>query len=149
MIPAKTWYKTHNDELLAIVEAFKTWRHYLEGCKHKVLALTNYNNLCHFIDIKSLSFRQICWSQELFKYYFRIDYCQDKANGAVDVLFCFPQRKEDKEEKFWTENTWIFHCLQFSLTNATLSGLSTFLSLSPLYPVFICRTNAFLQLRQF
>ncbi len=24
MIPAETWYKTHNQELLAIVEAFKT-----------------------------------------------------------------------------------------------------------------------------
>ena len=30
-IPAETRYKTHNGELLAIVEVFKTWRHYLEG----------------------------------------------------------------------------------------------------------------------
>ena len=29
MILAKTQYKTHNRELLAIIEAFKTWRHYL------------------------------------------------------------------------------------------------------------------------
>ena len=26
-ILVKTWYKTHDGELLAIVEAFKTWRH--------------------------------------------------------------------------------------------------------------------------
>ena len=26
MIPVQTWYKTHDGELLAIVEAFKTWR---------------------------------------------------------------------------------------------------------------------------
>ena len=57
MISAKTQYKTHNAELLAIVEAFKTWRYYLEGCKHKVLVLTNYNNLRRFMDTKSLSFR--------------------------------------------------------------------------------------------
>ena len=44
MIPAKTRYKTHNGELLAIVEAFKTWRYYLEGCKHKVFVLTNHKN---------------------------------------------------------------------------------------------------------
>ena len=25
MIPAKTWYKTHNGELLAVVEEFKKW----------------------------------------------------------------------------------------------------------------------------
>ena len=61
MILVKTWYKTHDSKLLAIVEAFKTWRHYLEGCKYKVLILTNYNNLCHFMDTKSLSFRHVHW----------------------------------------------------------------------------------------
>ena len=46
MIPAETRYETHDAELLAIVEAFKTWRHYLEGCKYKVLVLTDHNILC-------------------------------------------------------------------------------------------------------
>ncbi len=45
MISTKTWYETHNRELLAIVEAFKTWRPYLKGCKYKVFVLTDYNNL--------------------------------------------------------------------------------------------------------
>ena len=75
MIPAETRYETHNDELLAIVEAFKTWKHYLEGCKHKVLVLTDHNNLRRFIDTKSLSSRQVCWAQEFSCYHFRIDYC--------------------------------------------------------------------------
>ena len=57
MIPAETRYKTHDGELLAIVEAFKTWRHHLKGCKHKVLVLTNHNNLRRFMDTKSLSSR--------------------------------------------------------------------------------------------
>ena len=74
MIPAKTWYKTHDGELLAIVEIFKTWPHYLEGYKHKVLVLTNYNNLCHFMDIKNLSSRQVRWAQKFSQYYFQIDY---------------------------------------------------------------------------
>ncbi len=34
MIPIETQDKTHNDKLLAIIELFKTWRHYLESCKH-------------------------------------------------------------------------------------------------------------------
>ena len=59
MIPAETQYKTYNTQLLAIVEAFKTWRHYLEGCKLGVLVLTNHNNLRQFIDTKSLSSRQV------------------------------------------------------------------------------------------
>ncbi len=44
MIPAETRYETHNGELLAIVEVFKTWKHYLEGCKYKVLILIDHNN---------------------------------------------------------------------------------------------------------
>ena len=59
IIPVKTWYKTHDSELLTIVKAFKTWWYYLKGCKYKVLVFTNHNNLCHFIDIKSLSSRQV------------------------------------------------------------------------------------------
>ena len=57
MIIAETKYKTHSGELLAIIEAFKTWRHYLEGSRHEVLMLTDHNNLRRFMDTKSLSSR--------------------------------------------------------------------------------------------
>ena len=74
MIVAETWYKTYNGELLAIVEAFKIWLHYLESYKYKVLILINHNNLRNFMYMKSLSCRQVRWAQELSKYYFQIDY---------------------------------------------------------------------------
>ncbi len=74
MIPAETRYETHDGELLAIVEAFKTWRHYPEGCKHEILVLTDHNNLQRFTDTKSLSSRQVRWALELSRYYFRMDY---------------------------------------------------------------------------
>ncbi len=60
MIPAEIWYETDNQELLAIVEVFKTWRHYLEDCKYKVLVLTDYNNFRWFMDTKNLSSCQVC-----------------------------------------------------------------------------------------
>ena len=66
MISAKTWYKTHDGKLLVIVEVFKTWRHYLEGCNHKVLVFTNYNNFCRFMDMKSLTFCQVWWAKSFF-----------------------------------------------------------------------------------
>ena len=59
MISAETWYKTHDGKLLAIIKAFKTWRHYLKNCKHKVFVFTDHKNLYCFIDTKSLSFRQV------------------------------------------------------------------------------------------
>ena len=55
IISIETWYKTHNGKLLAIVKAFKTWRHYLQNCKHELFVLTDHNNLYYFIDTKNLS----------------------------------------------------------------------------------------------
>ena len=52
IIKAKTLYKTHNNELLPIVEGFEIWRHYLKSCKYKVLVFTNHNNICCFMDTK-------------------------------------------------------------------------------------------------
>ena len=59
MIPIEIQYKTHNTNLLAIVETFKTWRHYLESCKHEMLVSTNQNNLQQFMNTKSLSSCQV------------------------------------------------------------------------------------------
>ena len=148
IIPAKTRYKTHDAKLSAIIEAFQIWQHYLKGCKHKVLVLTNHNNLCCFMKTKSLSFRQIWWAQELSQYLFQIDYCQNKANGAADALSRFFQRSDDKKKKLWAKNSQIFHQLQSLVTNANLlglsfSGLNTSASsnLLPLYQVFIYGTH--------
>ena len=154
MIPAETCYKSHNGEILAIAEAFKTWRHYLEGCKHEVLVLTDHNNLRRFMDTKSLSSRQVRWAQELSRYHFRIDYRQGKANGAADALSRFPQRSLDEEEKLRAENTQILHCLQTSLTKASLAGLSlselsALSKLLLLHQVFICGTHGLSQLCHF
>ncbi len=90
MIPAETQYKTHNQELLTVIEIFKTWRHYLEGCKDEVLILTDHHNLHQFIDTKSLSYYQVRWAQKPCQYHFQIDYRQWKANAADDTLSCFP-----------------------------------------------------------
>lgn len=50
MILIEIQYKTYNRELLAIIEAFKTWGHYLKHCKNIILRFSNYNNLQKIID---------------------------------------------------------------------------------------------------
>ena len=62
MILAEMHYEMHNAKLLAIIKVFKNWHYYLEDYQYKVLVLTNYNNLRWFIDIKSLSSRQVRWA---------------------------------------------------------------------------------------
>lgn len=56
IIPIKTQYKTYNQELLTIVEVFKTYYNDLEAYEYKIFIFTNHNNLCQFIIIKDLSF---------------------------------------------------------------------------------------------
>ena len=148
MIPAETRYETHNGELLAIIEAFKTWRHYLEGCKYKVLVLTDHNNLRQFMNTKSLSSRQVRWAQELFQYHFQIDFCQGKTNGAADALSQYPQQSVEEENTLRSENVKILYRLQSSLTR--LSGFLVDSSqFSSLHQIFICGTTVFPQLNQF
>lgn len=42
---AKTYSKTYNQELLAIIKVFKICHHYLESCKYEILDLINHNNI--------------------------------------------------------------------------------------------------------
>ena len=104
IIPVKSRYKTHNDKFLAIVEAFKIWRHYLKSCKYKIFILTNHNNLCRFMDTKNLSFRQVHWAQKLSYYYFCINYSQSKANGAADAISWYPQWNAKEKATFQAKN---------------------------------------------
>ena len=141
MILTETHYKMHDAKLLAIIKAFKSWYQYLEGCQYEVLVLSNHNNLCRFIDTKSLSSRQVGQAQKLYRYYFHIDYCQGKANKATDALSSYSQRSQGEEEILEAENTRIFQCLQSLLTNARVfSTPST--HVASLKYVIICETHA-------
>ena len=141
MIPAETRYKIHDQKLLVIIEAFKTWRHYLKRCKYKVLVFITDNNFCQFMDTKSLSSYQVRWVQELSWYHFQIHYCQGKANAVADALFCFSKRSQAKKKMLLDENTQIFYYLQTSLTKASLAKLSLLdhktANLSLLHQLFI------------
>jgi hypothetical protein len=82
LIPAETRYKTYDQELLAIVAAFKQWRHYLEGSTYPIEVLTDYNNLVAFQNIKSLNGRQARWAIALSGYDFIIVHRPGKKNPA-------------------------------------------------------------------
>ena len=75
-------YNTHNKELLAIVQYFKTWRHYLKHTAHITRVLCDHNNLRYFITTKSLSTRQAQYAKKLAKFNFKIKYKPGKANPA-------------------------------------------------------------------
>lgn len=100
MISAKTRYKTCNKKFWPIIEIFKTWQHYIEGCKHEIFCLIDHNNFYYFMDIKNLSFRQVQCMQELSRYHLQIDYCQGKCNEVANALFKYSQWNTEKNTIF-------------------------------------------------
>ena len=72
----------------------------------------------------------------------------------ADVLSCFSQRNQAKDETLKDENSQIFYHLQTSLTTAniasfSLSSLALAVDISPLYQVFIYKTYVLPRLYQF
>ena len=61
-------YDVHDKELLAIFEAFKIWRHYLEGSASPIDVVTDYKNLEYFSTTKVLTCRQARWSEYLSQF---------------------------------------------------------------------------------
>ncbi|KAM0723342.1 hypothetical protein Q7P37_000327 [Cladosporium fusiforme] len=55
MTPAELNYEIHNKELLAIVEAFRHWRIYLEGHPEEITVITDYKNLTKYTTTKELT----------------------------------------------------------------------------------------------
>src|SRR5882672_8046400 len=62
MQPAELNYEIYDKELLAIFEAFRQWRNYLEGSAHVVLVLSDHKNLEYFATTKQLTRHQVRWS---------------------------------------------------------------------------------------
>jgi hypothetical protein len=53
--PAEINYEIHDKELLAVVDAFKRWRRYLEGAQHQVQVFSDHENLEYFTTTKVLN----------------------------------------------------------------------------------------------
>ena len=90
-------YEVHDSELLAIVEAFRHWRQYLEGSRHTIRVLTDHSNLRYFNTTKELSRRQARWAEYLSAFDFNIEYRPGSKNPA-DAPSRRPDYMENVEE---------------------------------------------------
>jgi RNase H-like domain found in reverse transcriptase len=79
-------YDTHDKELLAIHEAFRTWRHYLEGSSEPIDVVTDHKNLEYFSTTKLLSRRQARWSEFLHQFNLIIRFRPGKLGAKPDSL---------------------------------------------------------------
>ena len=79
-------YNTHNKELLAIFEAFKIWRHYLEGPAYPIDIVMDHKNLEYFSTTKVLTQRQAQWSEYLFQFNLVIRFRLGCLGTKLDAL---------------------------------------------------------------
>lgn len=80
--PAERNYSTGDSEMLAIVHAFKVWRHYLEAPAMSVIVLTDHEALQSFMTTKLLNRKQMRWAETLAAYDFTIQWRRGKDNPA-------------------------------------------------------------------
>ena len=79
-------YEIHDKELLAIVDSFQEWRHFLEGAQHPVTVYTDHKNLEYFMSAKVLNRRQARWSISLSRFNFVITYRPGSQQIRSDAL---------------------------------------------------------------
>lgn len=79
--PEVRW-ETHDQELCAIVDGFKEFRHWCVGGDEPVEVLSDHNNLRYFRTTKKLSPKQARWSEELSQYDFTITHRPGATNPA-------------------------------------------------------------------
>ena len=86
LLGAEFNYNTHDKELLAIFEAFRTWRHYLESPHHMIDVITNHKNLEYFSSMKTLSCHQAHWSEYLLAFNMVVRFRPRKLGEKPDSL---------------------------------------------------------------
>ena len=79
-------YDTHDKELLAIFEAFRVWRHFLEGSGTPVDVVTDHKNLEYFSTTKVLTRRQARWSEYLSQFNLIIRFRPGRLGTKPDSL---------------------------------------------------------------
>ncbi len=84
MTPAERNYPVHEQELLAILNALKAWRHYLGGRPFTVL--TDHQSLQYVETSAMATPRQVRWAAWLAEFDFKVRYAPGRANVAADAL---------------------------------------------------------------
>ena len=79
-------YEMHDKELLVITSAFKEWRRYLDGARHKINIYTDHEGLKWFANNKPLNRRQAWGALELDGFEYQIIHHPGVKNDKPDAL---------------------------------------------------------------
>ena len=94
MNEAELQYDIYDKELLAIIFAFKEWKHYLLGATEPIEVHSDHKNLSYFQEPRDLNGRQARWYEYLQKFNFFIKHIPGTTNLKADILSQLPWYKE-------------------------------------------------------
>ena len=114
-------YGMGESEMLAIVEACKQWRHYVEGATHRVVVIIDHANLQRFLVDKTLNRREARWWERLSGLDLVIEYRPRRLNPA-DA----PSRRPNYEDhaRKLGEATWIKQDTTSDIASLTFLALA-------------------------
>ena len=88
--PAERNYDIYDRELLAVIRALKSWRHYLHGSPFPVQVFTDHKNLTYFRQPQALNRRQAWWLIDLADFNLKMIHVPGKLLAGPDALSCRP-----------------------------------------------------------
>ena len=118
--PAERNYDIYDRELLAIIRALKSWRHYLRGAAHQVQVFTDHKNLLYFKEPQKLNRRQARWLLDLAEFDLKLIHVPGKDLSVPDALSRRPDMIIDEEDN--SDVTLLPHSLFVNLVDSELSS---------------------------
>ncbi|KAL5512271.1 hypothetical protein ACEPAG_3556 [Sanghuangporus baumii] len=86
LLDAERNYEIYDKEMLAIVQALKEWRQYLQGANQPFEVWTDHANLTYFKAPQKLNRRQARWRLDLAEFDFTLVHKPGKTLGKADLL---------------------------------------------------------------
>ncbi|KAL5504680.1 hypothetical protein ACEPAH_7343 [Sanghuangporus vaninii] len=109
-LDAERNYEIYDKEMLAIVQALKEWRQYLQGANQPFEVWTDHANLTYFKAPQKLNRRQARWRLDLAEFDFTLVHKPGKTLGKADLLSRradYDKGEHDNENVTFIKSDWL------------------------------------------
>jgi len=121
-------YEIYDHELLSIIRALETWRHYLLGSQHLVTIFSDHKNLTYFRTTQKLNRQQAQWSLLLFQFNLKLVHVLGSQMVQSDALSqqpdLAPEEDNDNTDLTLLPNTLFLKVVDIDLKDAFLEAFT-------------------------